>query len=123
MFLVVDAAGYVSVGADTAQVLGAPVQRQAGREPEGDHRQEERHELHDRLLLWIDAGVAVAALQLAVLDDAGGQHDAEQYEVGDGDPQADAQGVAGRKAEVDPQEIHGAGRAQRVVQVSARVQV
>ena len=82
VFLAVYRTRDIAVCPNTAEILSTPIQRHAGWEGERENRQEERHELHDHLLLRIHVGWSVPRLQLMILEKSGGQHDAQQSKIG-----------------------------------------
>ena len=117
----VDAVGDERLLADPVDVGDGEVQHQTGRQPEGDDRQEDRHDLHDHLLLRVHLGVRVAALDLALLHEAGDGDDGDQHQERRGVQQALLQGLAGALREVHAERFHLRRRGQVLVHLRGRV--
>ena len=65
---------------DSVEVRYGEVQNQTGRKTERNHRQEERHDLHDHLLLVIGLSSWITALNLSLLNEAADGNNHNQHE-------------------------------------------
>jgi len=104
---VVDPMGNHRLLAHSNNVRAHEVQVQTGGKPNGDDRQEPRHDLHDHLLLGVDRSIGIAApCYLALLDIARhpDQHDQQQEGERGGEGISKGIGEAGRQ--IHPQKVH-----------------
>ncbi len=102
----IEASGDVGLLADPIEVRDDEVENQRRVQAVGDDRQEERHHLHDHLLLWVHRGVLVPAPDLLLLDPGAAEDHEDQEEVGECLNDSRRQGIAGRPREIDTPRHH-----------------
>jgi hypothetical protein len=92
--------------ADAVDVRHCEVEHQTGGQTEGDHRKEERHDLHDHLLLRVGLSGRIAALNLTLLHETSDGHDDDEHDEWQGMQDALIDGLAGALSQVEAECLH-----------------